>query len=273
MDEILIDGRTRLFGIVGDPVTQVQTPQLMNALFQRQRINAVLLPFHVCATTFDRTLNGLMQMENLDGLVITVPHKVRARSLVAGLSATAQRVGAINVMRRQGDGRWYGDMFDGAGLIAGLKKQGFIIADRHVKQLGAGGSGAAVAFALLEEGAATLAISDPCHASAQALVARINHYYPHRPARLCSDSAAIAGIDLLINCSPVGMKPDDGLPAPFTDFAPALQVVDIIMHPDETPLLRLARGFGCRTTNGKPMIEGQLQAFAAFFGIDIGETA
>lgn len=268
MAEIHIDGSTRLFGIVGDPVRQVKTPQLMNRLLRRKGINAVTLPFQVAAATFQDTMRGLMQLQNLDGLVITVPHKIRACALVSALSDTARRVGAINIMRRRDDGSWYGDMFDGEGLVRGLKKHGFKLDGRRVKQLGAGGSGAAAAFALLDAGVSTLAISDPDHNAAAALAERINRYYPHRPAGVSTDSADVTGIDLLINCSPVGMKPEDGLPAPFPAFTPALQVVDIIMHPEETPLLRHARRYGCLATNGKPMIEGQLEAFAAFFGVD-----
>jgi shikimate dehydrogenase len=264
-----IGGSTRLYGIVGNPVAQVKTPQLMNALFEASGIDAVCLPFDVPVNLFEPAVAGLQALGNLDGLVVTVPHKVRAMSMVDELSDTARRVGAINVMREQPDGTWFGDMFDGTGLVQGLARIGFEVRGKHVKQLGAGGAGAAVAHALAAAGAASIALSDPQRALPEQLAARLNRFYPACPSRVDVDPANVAGVDLLINCSPVGMKPGDGMPAAFGAFPASLDVVDIIMTPAETPLLKHAREHGCRATNGQPMIQGQLAAFATFFGIDM----
>ncbi len=269
LQALRIDGSTRLFGIVGSPVTQVKTPQLMNALFDASGINATCLPFDVPVNVFEPAVAGLQALGNLDGLVVTVPHKVRAMAMVDDMSDTARRVGAINVMRQQPDGTWYGDMFDGTGLVQGLTRLGFEVRGQRVKQLGAGGAGAAVAHALAEAGAASIALSDPQRELSEQLSARLNRFYPDCEARVDVDPANVAGVDLLINCSPVGMKPGDGMPASFGAFSEAMQVVDIIMTPAETPLLKHARQCGCRATNGRPMIEGQLAAFATFFGIDM----
>ncbi|SAK72050.1 shikimate 5-dehydrogenase [Caballeronia pedi] len=267
-----IDGLTRLFGIVGNPVTQVKTPQLMNALFDAGGVNAVCLPFDIPVNVFEPTVAGLQALDNLDGLVVTVPHKVRAMSMVDAMSDAARRVGALNVMRRQPDGTWFGDLFDGTGLVQGLTRLGFDVRGRRVKQLGAGGAGAAVAHALAEAGAAGIALSDPRRELAEELSARLKRFYPDCAAQVDVDPASVAGVDLLVNCSPVGMKPGDGMPASFGALPAALQVVDIIMTPAETPLLKHARQCGCRATNGRPMIEGQLAAFANFFGIDMPAT-
>ncbi|WP_213993435.1 shikimate dehydrogenase [Sodalis sp. dw_96] len=267
MENNIVDGSTRLFGIVGDPISQVKTPQLMTGIFRARGVNALLLPFQVAEEGFESTMKGLMSLRNLDGLVITVPHKVRACSLVDSLSPRAGQVGAINVMRPLPDGTWSGDMFDGEGLVRGMEKQGFSIAGKRIKQLGAGGGGSAVAVALAAAGADRITLCDPQQSLAQGLAVRINHFYPRHPAEVTTDSAGTDGYDLLVNCSPVGMRPGDGMPAPFGEFDPALGVVDIIMHPEETPLLAHARRCGCRAMNGRPMIEGQLEAFCAFFGI------
>ncbi|MBT9432349.1 shikimate dehydrogenase [Candidatus Sodalis endolongispinus] len=270
MTALTIDGSTRQYGIVGDPITQVKTPELMNAFFQQNGINTVCVPLQVAAATFDSSLRGIMALGNVAGLVITVPHKVRACALADTLSAQAQRVGAVNVLRRDAQGAWLGDMFDGAGLVAGLQAEVFTLRGQHVKQLG--GSGAAVIFALLAAGVAALTLCDPNGDAAQAQVDRINAHYPNGPARVSTAPADLDGIDLLINCSPVGMQPGEGLPAPFTVFSPALQAVDIIMHPPETPLIARSRQACCRATNGRPMIEGQLAAFLTFFGLNAKES-
>jgi shikimate dehydrogenase len=269
LQALQIDGSTRLFGIVGSPVTQVKTPQLMNALFDASGINAVCLPFDVPVNVFEPAVAGLQALGNLDGLIVTVPHKVRAMAMVDEMSDTARRVGAINVMRPLPDGTWFGDMFDGTGLVHGLTRLGFGVRGKRVKQLGAGGAGAAVAHALAEAGAASIALCDPHRELPGRLSARLNRFYPDCAARADVDPANVADVDLLVNCSPVGMKEDDEMPASFGVFPAAMQVVDIIMTPAETPLLKHARRCGCRATNGRPMIEGQLAAFATFFGIEM----
>ncbi|WP_025244534.1 shikimate dehydrogenase family protein [Candidatus Sodalis pierantonius] len=115
MNALTIDSSTRLYGIVGDPISQVKTPQLMNAYFQQQGINAVCVPLQVATATFEASLRGIMALGNIAGLVITVPHKIRAGALADALSAQARQVGAVNVLRRDAQGAWFGDMFDGAG--------------------------------------------------------------------------------------------------------------------------------------------------------------
>lgn len=266
-DRPRVDGSTRLFGILGHPVTQVKTPQLMNPLFEAAQLNAICLAFDAPVEPFEAIVTGLKAIANLDGLVITVPHKVSAVALVDRLSPVAQRVGAINAMRREPDGTWLGDMFDGTGLIQGLAPLGFHLHGQRVKQIGAGGAGAAVAHALAQAGAQAIALSDPRREVLQALVARLRQCYPACRVAIDPNPADVADTDVLINCSPVGMGADDGMPVAFGDFPQALQVIDIIMTPAETPLLKHARRYGCHATNGLPMIHGQFQAFASFFGI------
>ncbi|RAU47839.1 MULTISPECIES: shikimate dehydrogenase [unclassified Pseudomonas] len=273
MQNVRVDGATRLFGIVGHPVAQVKTPQLLNARFDASRLNAVCVPFDAPVEHFEAIVQGLKSLANLDGLVITVPHKISAMALVDRLSPAAQRVGAINAMRREADGTWLGDMFDGTGLLQGLAPLGFQLAGQRVKQIGAGGAGAAVAHALAQAGAASLAVSDPRQAALSELVERLRHFYPDCKVDIDHNPADVTDTDLLINCSPVGMGTGDGMPVAFGAFPAALQVVDIIMTPAETPLLKHARRFGCNASNGLPMIHGQLEAFARFFRVDPAEPA
>lgn len=266
-----VNGSTRLFGIVGHPVAQVKTPQLMNPLFNAAQMNAICVAFDAPVEHFETIIGGLKDIANLDGLVITVPHKVSATALVDKLSPVAQRVGAINAMRREPDGTWLGDMFDGTGLIQGLAPLGFQLHGMRVKQIGAGGAGAAVAHALAQAGAAAIALSDPRPEVLRELVTRLRHFYPACRVEIDHNPAEVAATDVLINCSPVGMGEHDGMPVSFGDFPQTLQVIDIIMTPAQTPLLKHARRYGCNATNGLPMIHGQLKEFAQFFGVDLAD--
>ncbi len=267
-----VGGSTRLFGIIGNPITQVKTPQLLNTMFEACEMNAVCVPFDIPPATFEAALSGLQALNNVDGLVITVPHKTRAMTMVDEVSENAAQVGAINVMRKMPDGRWFGDLFDGIGLVRGISRMGFDVRGARIKQLGAGGAGAAVAHAMAQAGAASITISEPQYQLSEKLSLQLKEFYPTCAIEIDPTPENVSDIDLLINCSPIGMKASDGMPAPFEVFPKTLQVVDIIMTPPETPLLSHARACGCKVTNGRPMIEGQLEAFATFFGLDMPDS-
>jgi shikimate dehydrogenase len=264
--QVEVDGSTRLYGIVGDPIAQVRSPQVFNPRLRAAGLNAVLVPMNVLPEGFEATMRGLMALGNLDGLIVTVPYKARALSLVDRVLPTGAQVGAINAMRRDGDGRWEGDMFDGRGLIRGLRERGDDVAGRRIMLIGAGGAGSAVAIALAEAGAAALTLHDVDRSKAERVVARIGECYPACAARVGPPAAE--GYDLLVNATPIGMALGDGLPAPLGPLDPKLLVVDVIMKPGVTPLLRHAQACGCRTMGGRHMLEGQADEVARFFGIE-----
>jgi shikimate dehydrogenase len=261
----LVDGTTRLYGIIGDPIAQVKSPEAMTARFRAARRNAILVPFHVPAARFDETMRGIMALANLDGLIVTIPYKARVLPYVDLVLPTGRQAGAINAMRREPDGRWTGDMFDGRGLVRGLRAQGHAPEGRRVMLIGAGGAGSAVACALAEAGAAAITLFDLEEERARSLAARVAAAYPACAVRAAPPTAA--GHDTLVNATPIGMAPDDGLPAELGRLDPRLLVVDIIIKPEATPLLRHARASGCRTVDGRVMLEGQAEEVARFFGI------
>src|SRR3954468_686829 len=146
--QAIIDGSTRLFAIIGDPIAQVKSPQALNPRFAAAGLNAVLIPVNVKPENFDTTVKGLMAVGNLDGIIITVPYKNRIVPLLDHVLPMAAKVGAANAMRRDADGRWSGDMFDGAGLVASLRKAAVGLEGRRILLIGAGGAGSAVAVAM-----------------------------------------------------------------------------------------------------------------------------
>src|SRR6266542_3980750 len=103
-----VSGDTRIFAIIGDPIAQARSPRVFNTLFQGLEINAVLVPLQVPSATLDSAITGLKQIANLDGIIVTVPHKVALVSHVDELSPMARRIGAINCMRRSARERWVG---------------------------------------------------------------------------------------------------------------------------------------------------------------------
>ncbi len=178
---------------------------------------------------------------------------------------TGEKVGAINAMRREKDDSWSGDMFDGRGLTRTLREDGHVIKDKRVMLIGAGGAGSAVAVAVADAGASAVTISDVDTGKAAALAARVAAAYPGR--RIVAGAADARGHDILINATPIGMTAGDGMPAELGPLDPTLLVIDVIMKPEPTPFLRHAQSCGCRTVDGRAMLEGQVEEVLAFFGI------
>jgi shikimate dehydrogenase len=261
--QALIDGSTRLFAIIGDPIEQVKSPQTLNPMFKAAGLNAVLLPVHVKPDLFNETVKGLMAVGNLDGIIITVPYKSRIMPLMDDVLPMAATVGAANAMRREASGRWAGDMFDGRGLVRGLREAAIAPEGRQVMLIGAGGAGSAVAVALADAGVKTLSIFDVDTDKAHALAGRVAAAFPN--CKVAATPVRPAGHDTLINATPIGMAPGDGLPAPVDGLTPDMLVIDIIIKPDTTPLLDHARSLGCRTFNGRLMLDGQAQELVQFF--------
>jgi shikimate dehydrogenase len=260
----IVDGATRLYCIIGDPVAQTGSPRVFSERFRAAGHNAVLVPFHVPGAAFEATVRGITALANLDGIIVTVPYKARMLQFTDRILPTARSVGAVNALRREADGQWAGDMFDGRGMVRAIAAGGHQVAGRHVMLIGAGGAGSAIACALAEAGVASMTLFDVDARKAHALAARLTDVAPACALRL--GPATTDGIDLVVNASPVGMNPQDGLPAPLEKLERRVVVADVVLK-DETPLLRHARTCGCPTVRGQEMMLSQVDEMLAFFGM------
>ncbi len=260
----VITGTTRLYAILGDPIAQVGSPRVFNPIMFRNRADAVLVPLHVAPADLKTAFAGIKAMRNFDGLIFTIPHKMAAMALVDEVLPTGRLVGAVNVARREKDGRWVADMFDGRGCVRGLKDQNDDPKGKAALVVGAGGGGSAVACALAEAGAARLAIFDVDKAKAERLVAALRRGFPKVPVALGAPDPT--GYGLVVNCTPLGMKPDDPLPLQAEKLQAGTVLVDIVLKPAVTKLLDAAGRRGCRTMNGLSMLRGQSLEVARFFG-------
>lgn len=256
------NGATRLHVIVGDPIAQVKSPAGVTASFARRGRNAALVPAHVAPQDLDGFLQGIGPMRNLDGVVVTVPHKFACFRHCGTTTERARLLGAVNVMRRNADGSWHGDMLDGEAMVSAIRAAGFNPGACRALLVGAGGAGTAIALALLQAGVASLAVHDVDAARREALRQRLQ---PQGGGVLrLLDAADPEGCDLVVNATPAGMRPEDPLPVPTERLKGHMFVADVITAPEVTPLLHAARAMGCRTQTGTGMFEAQLELIADF---------
>ncbi len=249
-----LNGETRLHVIVGDPVGQTKSPAGLTAEFAARGVNAVCVPIHVTAADFDAFMAAAKRVINLDGIVITIPHKFAALRHCDETTERARFLGAVNLLHRIAGGRWRGDMTDGVAMVAALRKAGCDPHGRRALLAGAGGAGSAVALALIEAGVAMLAIAEVDAERRDRLIARLA---ARKPGAVTAGSADPTGFDLVVNATPIGMAPNDPLPVEAQRLEAAAFVADLITRPAVTPLLEVARRRGCTIVSGADMFAVQ----------------
>lgn len=260
-------GTTRVFMVLGDPIAQVQAPQVFNALFRRHGVDAVLVPAHVRPPQFGDFVRHVMTASNIDGLWLTIPHKPAGLEVVTHCHRAGRLAGAVNAVRRRADGALEGALFDGEGFVKALRHHGFEPAGRRALLVGAGGAGAAIAVALVDAGVATLVLHD-LGDRADVLAARLAQGSAEGSTTLVvADSADPAGFDLVINATPLGLRPGDPLPFDAARLDAGATVVDILMKHAPTPLLQACRARGVTAHPGFEMLVQQVPDYLDFFGL------
>ena len=257
-----MDGETRLFAILGDPIAQVKSPGGITQAMARRGANAVLVPMHVAPPQFDGVMKALRGVQNLEGLIMTVPHKIPVMTHVETMSDRARFLGAANILRRIAPGGgWHADATDGYGMVSALKSAGCDPKDKRALLVGAGGAGSAIALALVEAGISELAIHDGMTARRDDLARRLAGL---GKAAVRAGSADPAGFDLAINATPTGMKPDDPLPIDVSRLEKGAFAADVITAPIRTRYLEEAAARGCGTSTGYAMFSAQVEFIADF---------
>jgi len=261
-----VSGKSRVFGIVGHPIAQVRSPEMITAEMVSRGHDAILVPLHVLPDDFDACLPQLKRLQNLGGLVFTIPFKVRACAFADELGAQARVVGAINALCKGADGRWRAEIFDGLGCVEAFRRRGIAFRGKRVMLLGAGGAGSAIAAAIGAEQPAALCIFDVDSERARAIADVVARANPG--VAVTAGPPTVDGIDLLLNASPVGMLDDARLPMPIESLPRDLIVFDAIVAPERTPLITFAQQCGCTTVHGREMMRGQIARMVDFFYSD-----
>ena len=247
-------GATRVVFVVGDPIAQVKSPAGVTAGLRARGVDAICVPAHVKPSDLADFLSMAWRMPNVDGVLVTVPHKVAAVPLCADLTPGARAIGAVNVLRRAPHG-WRGDMCDGDAFVDALREAGAAVAGQRALLVGAGGAGVAIAHALVAAGVCELAVHDINERRRDEVLAQLRSEAARNacPVQLRSGWRDPEGYDLVCNASPLGMRDGDPLPVEAVGLRPGIWVGDVITVPAEPPLVAEARRRGCRVSTGEDM--------------------
>jgi shikimate dehydrogenase len=243
-----ISGRTRLLGLIADPVLQARSPAMANGLLEARGLHGafVLVPLQVPVGALDAVVGGLRRLGSFAGALVSMPHKAAIVPLLDELTDEAALVGAVNVVRRTADGRLVGTMMDGEGFVAGLRAAKHEVGGAACLLVGAGGAASAIAFALARHGCRSLAIVNRTASRAAELAARVRAAFPAVGVR--HGDAPDARYDLAVNATSLGMHIRDELPMSRDVVARAALVADCVVAPEMTALPRWPRRAGVRST-------------------------
>ena len=258
---IAISGATRLNVIVGDPIAQVKSPGGMTAAFEARRHDGILVPVHVSPADLGDFLRIADRLHNLDGIIVTVPHKFDCYAHCSSATERANFLNAVNIMRRRKDGGWHGEMVDGMGCVGAIRQHGCVLEGSRALLIGAGGAGSAIGLELLENGIKELLVHDADILRRDGLIDRLAR---RGKGKIGPGSTDPSGIDIVVNATPMGMRPSDPLPIDTSKLTPNIFVGCVITAPAVSPLVEAARRIGCRTSTGTDMYRALQSAMVDF---------
>jgi shikimate dehydrogenase len=261
----MIRGTTKLVAHIGYPTDSFRAPMIYNPYFERHSIDAVVVPMGCRAEDYPDFLRLVFRLSNIQGALVTMPHKVTTVGLLDEVMTTAAVAGSCNAVRLGQDGRLVGDMFDGEGFVRGVLRKGRKLDGASALVVGAGGVGSAIAASLAKAGVARLAVYDAHARTMESLSDRLRTHYPR--LEVVTGTRDPAGFDIIVNATPLGMKEDDPLPMDVERIDPASFVGEVVMKQEITPFLAAARARGCQCQVGADMLFEQIPAYLEFFGL------
>lgn len=272
-----ISGKSKLAGLIGNPIGHSISPQLHNTISRNLGIDMVYVPFKVEKNDLENAVKGLKAV-NITGFNVTIPYKKDIMKYIDVNSKEALLMGAVNTVKNI-DGRLYGYNTDAEGFARSFKEAaGTGFKNKKVVLIGAGGTARAIAVKIAMEGAAKIHIVNRTVSKASEIAEIVNNNIGHMCEFSEPDTAEETGVfelgDIIINTTSLGMYPDiyKNPVGELVKFSSNQIVYDVIYNPEKTKLLEDAEKFGCKAINGLGMLLYQgIYAYEIWTGIKVPE--
>ncbi|MDI9624611.1 MAG: shikimate dehydrogenase [Methanothermobacter sp.] len=251
----MITGKTKIIGVIGDPVEHSLSPIMHNAAFNHLNLDYVYVAFHVKKGMAKKAIEA-MKTFNIKGLNVTIPHKVHILKYIDKIDETAKLIGAVNTLKLE-KGKVWGFNTDGTGCVRALQEV-TNLKDKNIIILGAGGASRAIAFQLVSYDIGSLHILNRTPENAKRIAKDMKEKLGIKifAGGLEHLKEKIKDADILINTTPVGMYPNiDAKPLATADILHKnLIVKDLVYNPPKTRLLKEAEKAGAKTISGIKML-------------------
>lgn len=251
-----INGKTKLMGLIGNPVEHTLSPVIHNTIAENMNENMVYVPFPV-ADDIESAIKGAYAL-GIQGMNITVPYKSDVIPFLAKLDKEAEIIGAVNTLVRTENG-YKGYNTDLPGLYRAILSEGIEVRGSRVIIVGAGGAARAVAFMCAFNKAEHVVILNRTVEKAERIVNEVKEKtgFAAMEAKAITDYHSIKGEGyLVLQATKVGLYPKTE-ESPITDevfFKKAAVVYDLIYTPQQTMFMRLAEDQGVAAYNGLKML-------------------
>ena len=261
MKSSLLSGKTKVCGVIGDPIEHTMSPVMHNAAFKELGLDYVYVPLRVSPGELAGAIKG-MKAFNIQGLNVTLPHKVEVMPLLDEVDDLALKIGAVNTIVNDG-GVLKGYNTDATAFLRALLEKGVQPRGKSVAILGAGGVARAISYILAENAAHLVILNRKMELDwAEELAGWISRHFRIKVKALELNEANLAAVlesvDIVVNATSVGMKPDfDKTPLPARLLRSELVVFDVVYNPVETRLLKEAEAAGAGTVGGLDMFVWQ----------------
>ena len=257
----MISGKTKICGLIGDPIEHSMSPAMHNAAFKNRGLDYVYLPFRVAKTRLGEAILGIKAL-NIRGLNVTIPHKVSVIPLLDELDPLAEKIGAVNTIINN-DGVLKGYNTDAHGFLRAMLEQDIEPDGKSIVMLGAGGASRAISFILAERGANLVILNRQLELDwAVKLGNSISRTFGREVKALELNEQNLAPVlrkaNILVNTTSVGMSPNTNeTPIPARLLESDLVVFDIVYNPVKTKLLTEAESAGAKAISGLEMLVWQ----------------
>jgi len=269
--KLKIDGETKIYGVIGDPIGHSLSPTIHNMAFRKLGLNAIYLAFQVKSENLVRAVEGFKAL-NIQGFNVTIPHKTSIMSLLDKIDPLAEKIGAVNTVKNV-DGKLFGYNTDGLGALQALKKSKVKLNNKKIVLIGAGGAGKALAFTFANY-AKEMVILNRTEEKAVKLSKTISENFSLqvKGLKLTQENLKneLKNADLLVNATSLGMYPNvDETPVDKNLINQNLVVFDVVYNPLKTRFLKEAEEKGAKIVNGLSMFIYQaVEAFKIWTGMN-----
>ena len=257
----MISGKTKICGLIGDPIEHSMSPAMHNTAFKNRGLDYVYLPFRVAKARLGEAILGVKAL-NIRGLNVTIPHKVSVIPLLDELDPLAEKIGAVNTIINN-DGVLKGYNTDAHGFLRALLEQDIEPDGKSIVMLGAGGASRAISFILAERGANLVILNRQLELDwAVKLGNSISRTFGRKVKALELNEQNLTPVlrkaNILVNTTSVGMRPNTNeTPIPARLLESDLVVFDIVYNPVKTKLLTEAESAGAKAISGLEMLVWQ----------------
>ncbi len=262
----IISGKTKFIAHIGFPTYSFTAPKILNPCFKLLNKDLIVIPMACKNENLKQLIEGLRNLENFFGALITMPHKQAILSYLHYKSPLVEQSASCNILKLNKSRETIGEIFDGIGVFKAICEKNVLPSNKSILLIGAGGVGSATAFYLASKGISKLAIFDLDLLKSSKLCSKIRHVFPNLEVDVWNSEEV--GWDIMINATPLGMYKADNLPVAKRFINSVEVVIDLVLSTTDTYLVKTAKENKTKVVSGIDVLVAQIPEMLEFFGLE-----